>query len=90
MAHVHAQPLRVRCGRQHLLPHLLKPGTLCLRTLDIHPNLRLPTLQPLIHPVKHKLNLFNIRDRSLYRHLLFLGLLLILGVRVRRAGNGCS
>lgn len=76
-------------GRQHLFSHLLEPRTLRLRTLNIRRDLPLPALQPLIHANYHKLNLLNVRDRSLYRLLLLFSVLLVLRVRVRRAGNTC-
>lgn len=86
-ARIQVQHLRVGRGRQHLLPHLLKPRTLNLCTLNIRRNLRLPRLQPLIHPKYHELNLLNMRDRRLHRSLLVFSLLLILRARVRRGGG---
>ena len=89
----HYQDLETQCsrisgGREHLLPHFLKPRTLRLRTLNIRRNFGLPALHSLIHPEYHKLNLLNVRDRSLYRFLLFLRWLVILSIHVRRGVCG--
>lgn len=85
MAHaVHpTNPTVSQIGRRHhLLPHLLKPRALRLGTLNIRRDLRLPALQPLVHPKDHELNLLDLRYRPFDGLPLLLRLLLIRRVPV--------